>query len=381
MKIEVPLLSFLLLISFALKSQDVTPTDSIIYSFALEMEEAFHNEDSEFFAKHFDSKSFYGKFLLEEKNEEIKNFNKGFSQNNIGVVFHKQIVGHMKLGAFYNFVNYYQSDSSYYIIFRLYTDGAINYHEYLVDFDIDNQPKISDIFIYLSGQFLSETMAGNYFPFVQKFAEEDFEGIDKRLLLDYVLIRQISELNLKGKKEAARKLYDSGISDEFKNSSIGLGYATQFIDPETEPLEYTLLLEKILEISNSPASVYMVYIDYYFMSGEYDKALAAVDSIGRYTGDEFLDLYRGNIHIMMEDYELSAQYFEKMIENYPQFSDTYDSILALYITMNQPTRIITLLDKCLINMNLEKKDLVPVLKSDFPDALEFAEVKKWINTN
>ncbi len=381
MKIKVPFLTFFLLLSFALKSQEPTFSDSIIYSFGLKLDEAFYDEDSDFFLKHFDSKSFYNKFLIEEKNEDIKNFNEGFSQKNIGVAFHKQIAGHLKLGTLYNFVNYYQLEDTYHLIFRLYDDGSINYHEYVVDFDSDKQPKISDIFIYLTGQFLSETMAANYYPFVQKYIEDTSEGFDKRLLLDYVLIKKINELRLKGKVEAAKKLYNTGISEDFKNSSIGLGYATQFIDPETEPLEYTILMEKILENSSSPASVYLVYIDYHFMSGDYDKALSAIDSIGRYTGDEFLDLYRGNIHVMMEDYEESAKYFEKMIENYPQFSDTYDSLLALYIQMNQPNRITTLLDRCAENLSIEKKDLVSVLESDFPAALDFAEVKKWAKTN
>ena len=135
MKIKLSVFTVCLFLAFGIKSQNISPTDSIIYHFGVKLDEAFQNSDTKLLEAHFDSETFFKKILIEEDNEKLNAFNEGFSKGNVGELFGGQMIGHMKLGAYYNFINYYSIDSTYYVIFRLYTNGALNYHEYLVDLD------------------------------------------------------------------------------------------------------------------------------------------------------------------------------------------------------------------------------------------------------
>ena len=59
----------------------------------------------------------------------------------------------------YQLVKQYEKNNAQYALFRLYDDGSLNYHDIELTRS-DGNVKIADIYIYTSGEYLSETIKG-----------------------------------------------------------------------------------------------------------------------------------------------------------------------------------------------------------------------------
>ncbi|SNR15649.1 tetratricopeptide repeat protein [Tenacibaculum jejuense] len=335
------------------------------------------NNNYEFFDTVFDEKLLANRFFIKTDDNDIKKFNSGFFKGfSESFSFGKELSSQINLGSEYTYLRAFKENDNYYLLFRLFGESGLNYHKHLIEY-VKDQPKISDTYVYISGEYLSETVKSIYEG-----------GMKNRNLLSRILNKSnISDLEKLAKMKVYKdqnkyketiKTYES-LSETSKKRKIFMIYvlmAAKNLDNKTY-MNYIRDYEK--EYPNDP-SLYLISMDGFILKQEYDKALEVLDKLDKAIGnDDFLDYFRGNAYYLKKDYNKAIEKFERLIVNYPNFFDGIDSLLTVYIENSKNEKAITILDLFVERFEIEKESLKKLVKENFTDFTKSKEYKNWSN--
>jgi len=349
--------------------------DSIATRVGFNLEQSFESQSYKYLDSIFSDEAFFGKFIIEDASPAVALINQQMIDKGIVFNFGANITQAVTEGGYYNFVNYYQSnDSTYYLIFRSFVDDGLNYHEYELLLDKDHHPTITDIYVYLTGQFLSETMKYIYLPLVE---HTDSGTTDLVLLSGLKKMAAIRE-NVASKNFTRAKELFYTLSDTLRNSPIGYSMEVQILEPQ-DSFRYEELIETMSLNSKSTASYYLSSIDRFVFEGDVVGAMACVDSLGSYTGDDFLDLYRGNLHYLGQDPQSAIECFRRLLNNYPYLPEAYDNLFQIYFLEENYDEMVPLMELLIKNMESNPAATHDIITDNYPMLDDHPSYKAWKN--
>ncbi len=366
--------------------ENTLENDKKVIELAEYIEASFHEYKIDSFLEKFNTSAF-GEFIVKsDVIERDDSYTKGFLSSLPEVIdkLPKKIVNEMENGSIYNLINYQYNivEQAYYFTFRIYSEETgINYHDYKVCSDGENV-MVSDIYIYLTGEHLSETIQRMFLA-----AKPNNNVISKlfRLKQDnsIFLIVEAQRLSQEGKfKEAYDKI--SEVKGEFARDKFYLilkgTIASQFDDKLYE--------ENLLEFSklypNDP-TLYLKQIDYYILKENYPMVQEKIDRLIFETEDDFLNLMKARSYLFEEDYEKADFHFKYMIENYPDFIESYIGYINSLTYQKQFNEALKITD-VLIEKGYEKQTLIDFFEEKELDGSNTLELlveskayKKWKN--
>ncbi|WP_299709594.1 hypothetical protein [uncultured Tenacibaculum sp.] len=334
------------------------------------------NNDASYFDKAFHIKTFTDRFFIKSNDPELVEFNQGFHNGfSKSFSFGNEILNVTNSGSEYNFLKAYRAEGNYYLLFRLSGEVGINYHQHLIKF-IDNKPRIIDSYIYVTGEYLSQTMKTIYNLSVNN------RSFLKRLLnvdeiKDLKKLASLKQLRDEGKYNEVVDLYES-LSDTSKKKKIFKIYALTSAQYLSNEVYNKYINEYKAEFPNDP-SLHLISIDGFILKKQFDKALASIDKLEQTIGgDDFLQFFRGNIYYLKKDYKKAEEKFSYVIENYENFFDAYDSLLTVYVESSNFKEATVLLDKLLEKFEMKKEDFKAVLEETFEEFSKSSEFKNWL---
>jgi tetratricopeptide (TPR) repeat protein len=305
--------------------------------------------------------------------EDEKDFDKGLL--NGFLEFPNKIITSINNGAFYDFINYrYDEETqSYHMLFRFFhMDEGINYHDYKVSIK-DNEFMFDDMYIYLSGEYISDTFT-RIFQYTSPNSTKDNSSDFKKYSKALVDVRV-------GNFENAYNLLNALTTDLANEKFIHINKIQI-----ASKLDETIYMEAIESLKNTfqnDPTIYLTLIDYYIMKEEYDVAFDLVDNLQVETSDDFLNYIKGNVAYARADYEGALNYFNYMIENYPDFYQPYVSNVSVYTQQQQFDEALLVLDK-LVERDYDKQILIEYIEEVDENGLNELEslanskaYKKW----
>jgi tetratricopeptide (TPR) repeat protein len=218
-------------------------------------------------------------------------------------------------------VKIYEKNGIQRIIFRIYGDG-LNYLDMELT-KLENKVGIADMFIYMSGENISKTMAEFITRMTDNISEqkaeeamEAFEGVKKLLA--------------KGNFTQAKKEFDR-LPMSIRNTRIA-----DVIDIQiTANLEEEKYLKAIGHFENKYAnepSIQLSMIDLYFAKKDYDKVLNSINVLDSLINkDSFLDYYRGLIYFAKGQNSQSIECYKRVVESNPKFAGPYEQLINYYV--------------------------------------------------
>ena len=138
------------------------------------------------------------------------------------------------------------------------------------------------------------------------------------------------------------------------------------------------ILNRMVKESRSRSAIYLVSIDAFFVSGQFDKALGVIDSLYNFTGDPFLDLYRGNICFASGDIDQSKAHFEQLLANFPYLPEAYDHLLTVYYSLDEVDRFLALLNQSLEFIAIDLSSIDAIVQSDYPKLAQLSQYQEWL---
>lgn len=335
------------------------------------------NQDHTYFDKVYDSKLLANRFFIKTEDKELLKFNLSFYQGfSKSFSFGKELLKQIELGSEYTFIRSYKENDNYFLLFRLYGEDGLNYHKHLIEY-VKGKPKISDTYIYISGEYLSETIkflyerAVNNRSFLKRI-------LNRKEVADFEKIVKFKAYKDQNQHKEVIDLYES-LTENSKKRKIFMIYALMAASNFDNELYIKYINDYEKEYPND-ASLYLISMDGYILKGEYDKAIDVLDKLDKAIGnDDFLDYFRGNVYFLKKDYKKAIEKFENLITLYPNFFDGLDSLLTTYIENKENEKAINILNLFIERFELDKESLKELVKENFIDFTKSKEYKNWSN--
>lgn len=285
--------------------------------------------------------------------------------------------------GYLHYVNYSEDEDTYEILVRLDNDTGIIYWELLLERRDPNEVVIVDIYPYVSGDYMSETMKRAF-----QIIEIENTGINKLLsnlsIKEKAYSESVTKLPvLKGHIEKqeyskAREVYES-LPEFSKNDKLFILIILQAAQGLSDDY-YIEIIERYKQHYPDDPNLPLLSIDYHLLKGEITEAIARVDELDDIIGgDNYLQAFRGNVYLIGNDTTNARISFEKALNEDEWLEDAYSGLLELHLITKE-------FDKVVVKMNeLESRFDYEFTPDIFQEATydEFRAsdaYKKWLLT-
>jgi hypothetical protein len=270
-----------------------------------------------------------------------------------------QVVSAIRGGGSYALVHQYEKDGHQHLLFRLFEgSSAINYH----DFELvktDKGIKALDVYVYMSGEELSKTLAESLVLMTDKLA--DMTPDDQQKILH---IRKINEMIEGGNAEEAGGYYDQLPGDMKKQKLFQLIHLR--IAQKLGDTAYLAALNDYKTNFPQDPNLGLLMLDAYVMEKDYSSALGAINRLDTALHkDPFLDYYRGLIYKLMEEPTQSRICLEQLRNSMPQFGKGIVELLANYVNAGYPDSAAMLIHQAQADSNITTEQL-EAIKAAYP---------------
>ncbi|MBX2922717.1 MAG: hypothetical protein KF746_11035 [Chitinophagaceae bacterium] len=246
--------------------------------------------------------------------------NKQIRKNNLG----GEIIDNTRQSGSYELVKQYEKNKVQHLIFRLYGEGGLNYH----DFELIKQKGkvyIADVFVYITGENLSKSMADIGLSF------ENIPGmIDSNGKQSGQNIQEVKLLLAKGDFEKAKNVFEK-LPAPLKKQKLFQILKLQIYSGLSGE-EYAAALEEFEKMNADEPNMYLALLDVYYTRKEYDKALNTINKIDTLINtDPFLDYYRGLTYNLKADEGEARKCFERLYRYKPGFESGTLELIVNYL--------------------------------------------------
>lgn len=315
---------------------------------------------------------------VEGEGGEVEAFKDGFREGfRNKFQFGNLLLPELQKGINYDFISYYQAGpNEYHILFRLFSEDGLNYHDYKL-FKDENGYRIRDVYFYITAEEYSETIRKIYYSTLAGLQSEMTFDTESSKLIEG--LKKVGDIRIAMMNQEFQKAYDlfDEIPFEIANQKTFQALKVQIAYQLDDQL-YFESMDKYINAFPGDPSIYLVSIDKYIMTEEYDQAMSMVDTLDMIVfGDEFLDLYRGNISYLKGDILNAEKYFARLVEYFPSYLEGYDSLLLLYIQMGKNENAVHILETMKNLFGMDKGELGQFIELNYPDFSKTDEFVGW----
>jgi hypothetical protein len=246
----------------------------------------------------------------------------------------RQIAGALGEKGTYELVKQYEKDNHQHLVFRLFND-QLNYH----DFELikkGSQVKIADMFIYVTGENLSTTIATSLQYIDDR--EEAASKVGKKELKKVQLVKKY--LNAQEYEKAGRifETLPAVIKEQKLHQLIYVQIASGLSNDK-----YLAALNSFQQKYPEAPNMYLLMLDAYFLKKDYAAALTCVNRLDSLINkDLFLDYYRALIYKMSEDDVNRQACLERLHKNMPGFAAGTLQLIDAYVEDEQWDKAVSL---------------------------------------
>jgi tetratricopeptide (TPR) repeat protein len=223
------------------------------------------------------------------------------------------IVASIEMGN-YRLLREYESGGSRHLVFRMFGNGGLNYHDYTL-VRVKDSIKAADALVYTTDELLSTTLAK-----LTDMMDNSLENTPEQASAIMSMNQQNNKKNYAGVKAQ----YDKLDEKSRRNKAIQMIYITACHSLGTQL--YQEAIEHFAVLFPDAPSGYLRMIDLYYLRKEYDKGFAAIDKMDKLIGgDKVLDYFRGNFYRLEGKQAESIGCYERVYQ--------YDPTLANNVLM------------------------------------------------
>lgn len=278
--------------------------------------------------------------------------------------FGLQIVRALGDKGTYELVKQYEKDEHQHLVFRLYNE-QLNYH----DFELikrGDKVKIADIFVYITGENLSNTLAESLQYMDEQ--EEAASKVGKKEVKKVQLIKKYINAN---NFEKANRIFETlppVIKEQKLNKLIYIHIASGLGNDK-----YLAALNKFQQEYPDAPNMYLLMLDAYFLKKDFVAALRCVNHLDSLISkDLFLDYYRALIYKESKDDVNKLACLERLHQNLPNFGTGTLELINAYVEDKQWDKAVPLTQQYRKSKNADTATLetLYLLHSEFKEKVE-----------
>jgi tetratricopeptide (TPR) repeat protein len=238
--------------------------------------------------------------------------------------------------------------------------------------------KIIDWFNYATGQLYTETLRqyiATISPTPTLLGKVYDITTNRKENADALL--ELMTMYIQGENEKAVRKFLT-LDEELRKSRLLNVIAYQSTSVPDDMESYHKVLKNIERYFNTDESMSYLLLDYYYLEGDYEKAMKAVDRVQSTFGVEDAGILalKANVLVEMGKVEEAVAHARRAIEIEPEYEYSYLALLVAQVEQKQYGQAVSTADM------LEKRfyyDFNPQVLSDYEDFAGFAESAEYRN--
>ncbi|WMX14872.1 hypothetical protein [Aureispira sp. CCB-E] len=274
--------------------------------------------------QYFDKTAFLNRFILQNpRNKDIKQFNRKIRHEwrsfSLGRTLASQPIQYK-----YEYIRIHEDSSL--VIRQWHEESGVNYFLFKLQY-INGQWIAMDVYVLLTGQFLSETMKNTiYLPTAIRLiqgGEESRRGMSNA----EIYIEATYLLRKQEYQQAYTKISGIPLDERLKGHQI-LKLNLSYLLESNEKILKTI--EEYQKLFPNDPSFEFIMLDKYVLEETYEKALTAVQVIEDFIGeDDYLYYQKGVIYEQLEDFKEAEVQIRKAIAKRPNEALYYWELLSI----------------------------------------------------
>ncbi|MFT3701132.1 MAG: hypothetical protein QM802_02120 [Agriterribacter sp.] len=267
--------------------------------------------------------------IIKEKSEKAKEFGfiQGFSRTFSLKGLGEKLITSIKNGS-YTLIRSYEKEEKKHLLFRMFGDGGLNYHDLLL-LKVKDSIKIADVYVYTQGEELSKTIADLIDDVDKSDNGSSNSGI--KILTKFKRLRDRKDY------AGIKKLYEGLQPDLKKNKGLAAIYI--FACQELNQEDYVKALEQFSMNVPDASNAYLLMLDVYYVKKDIPKGLNVINKLDSLVGkDPFLDYYRGAFYLLEDNNKEAKSAFEKVFAYDPSIALNMQNLVMSCVKMQENDR-------------------------------------------
>lgn len=295
--------------------------------------------------------------------------------------FTSQMVQNYKNGGRLDYLRTRERNRRQVVLLRMtlpVASSGVNYYEFVLKRSPDLKIRASDLYVYLSAEFFTESLHRVFLPIVASINRNFLEKLvtsDRQLVDDLAQIQEVSGLLTTGKnKEALAKIKSfAPVTQKEKMVLLLRLKAAQAISEQ----EYTSVMEDFRKLYPNDPCIDIISIDYYTLKKDLPKALAATDRLDKAVGgDPFLNLARAGMCELNGDLEAAQEFGTRAMTEDPTMINAYWYVISVANRRERYDDTLATLKKVDQNFAMKFNDLTRA--EPFAGFVKSPQYKQWL---
>jgi hypothetical protein len=222
----------------------------------------------------------------------------------------------------YQLVKSYEKNGKQHLIFRLYGEAGLNYHDIEL-MHVGKEIKAADMYIYLTGENFSKSLADIFLQLSSYYGEDSSAT-------DFVTsVAQIKKYMANDEFKKALSLFET-LPDTLRKQKL-FQIMHLNLTAKLEDDSYKKAQDEYEKLFPNEPGMYILFLDIHFSHAEYTKALEDINKMDSLINkDPFLDYYRGLLYKEMKDTAKERTCLENLYKNLPAFGDGIIELIYVY---------------------------------------------------
>lgn len=353
---------FLLVISIAVlslpgcepKEKPVTKEQAL--EFASQLEQSIAKGSPDFFNNAFDVRTLASRMKNAEKmstSEKAKHLRKSLK-------FGSELLATIDKTGSYRLLRSYEKDGKQHLLFRLYYDGTINYHN-LELINARGKCKIADIYMYMSGENISESMADVLRAMFAEVGDGRISDTEKAWINSMPTIKNRMRA---GAYKEAKELIDRLPANVRKQKGLQILSIQAAMELDAETL--VAAVDEYKNLYPGDPNIPILMMSVYGAKGEYAKYREAVDELDRQVEkDPVLEHFRAGAYFLEGEEVKGRACIERLLKEIPDFPDAMLEIASSWLRASEYEKAKFYIDKLRANRDFDQS-LVDELVIAYP---------------
>lgn len=231
----------------------------------------------------------------------------------------------------------YQDDGAHALIRLDYGDNGNNYMDLNLAKDDEGNVKVIDWFDYSAGQLYTESLRqliATAAPNKNVFARLYDLALDKKSSSD--MFKKLTEMNKEGKHKSVVDTFLMLNEDDRKKRILNI-IALKSANISADMDRYQRVLENIDQYFGDDPTMGFVLIDYYFLTGRYNRAIECIDQLQRSIDVEDAGLisFKANAYYSKGDFKNAEAQAWRAINVEPEYESSYWSLINSQVSLRK----------------------------------------------
>jgi len=291
--------------------------------------------------------------------------------------FQEAILKAVADGGSYKLLRVRQVGAQRHAIFRLLAGGNVNYH----DLWLSTGPRgvrINDIYVYMSGETLSESFRRGWLPVAaeaNKGLVDRLVGPENEFIRSASQWREVQRLLKEGKRQEALEGYRK-LPASVQGTRMMLLTRIGITQGLEEPL-YVEAIEAFRRAFPSDPALDLILVDAFFMKKQFGRAIESVDRLeATLGGDAHLKNLRAGLLFASRDLAGARTWAQKAVAEEPALVDAHWTLVTIALEQKDHAETARLLARIESELKVPIKDLTQI--PEYAGFTKSPEYRKWM---